>query len=103
MPYTVQGTDFSNYALAPQGTPLWRTTWFNFAPRLGIAYVLRNRPGREMVVRGGGGVFFDTGQQVASGGFLNGPWVYATLRFKPGASFSSFTAISTIVNPPRNS
>ena len=26
------------WALAPQGTPLWKTTWFNFAPRLGVAY-----------------------------------------------------------------
>jgi len=102
MPYTVQGTNFSNYALAPQGTPLWKTTWFNFAPRLGIAYVLRNNPGRELVVRGGAGVFFDTGQQEASGGFLNGPGFNASSGFKPG-SFPSYPAIPTIVNPPTNS
>jgi hypothetical protein len=54
------------WTLAPQGTPLWQTTWYNFAPRLGAAYILRNTPGQETVVRGGGGVFFDTGQQLGS-------------------------------------
>ena len=38
MPYTIQGSGPSNWALAPQGTPLWKTTWYNFAPRLGVAY-----------------------------------------------------------------
>ncbi len=72
-PYTIQGSNPNTVTLAPQGTPLWNTTWFNFAPRLGTAYVLRNTPGWETVVRGGGGVFFDTGQQLASRGFVNGP------------------------------
>jgi Carboxypeptidase regulatory-like domain/TonB dependent receptor len=63
LPYTITGTNPNNYALAPYDTPLWQTTWFNFAPRLGVAYVLRDTPGWETVVRGGGGVFFDTGQQ----------------------------------------
>ena len=34
-------------------TPLWRATYDNFAPRLGVAYSLRTRPGRELVLRGG--------------------------------------------------
>ena len=71
-PYTIQGSSPNTWTLAPQGTPLWQTTWFNFAPRLGAAYVLRNTPGWETVVRSGGGVFFDTGQQLGSQGF-NGP------------------------------
>ena len=66
-PYTIQGSGPNTWTLAPQGTPLWQTTWFNFAPRLGAAYVLRNTPGWETVVRGGGGVFFDTGQQMGHG------------------------------------
>ena len=70
-PYTIQG-DFSNpstFTLGPPGTPLWKTTWYNVAPRIGVAYVLRNKPGRETVVRSGGGVFFDTGQQLGSSGY----------------------------------
>jgi hypothetical protein len=58
------------WQLAPQGTPLWKTAWYNFAPRLGAAYTLRNAAGWETVVRGGGGVFFDTGQQLGTVSFI---------------------------------
>jgi hypothetical protein len=34
-PYALQGVGPSTWALAPQGTPLWQTSWYNFAPRLG--------------------------------------------------------------------
>ncbi len=56
----------SSLTLAPAGTPLYHTTYYNFAPRIGMAVVLRNTSGRELVFRGGGGVFFDTGQQANS-------------------------------------
>ncbi len=97
-PYTAQGPSLSTLALAPQGTPLWQTTWFNFAPRLGIAYILNDAPSRETVVRGGGGAFFDTGQQLGSLGF-NGPgFIAQELLF--GVSFPEFVVFPTIVNPP---
>ena len=77
-PFTIVPAAFNvNTSLAPEGTPLWKTTWFNFAPRLGAAYVLRDVAGWETVLRGGGGVFFDTGQQVGSAGF-QGPGFLAT-------------------------
>ena len=98
MPYTIQGTGPDNWAVAPQGTPLWHTTWFNFAPRLGAAYVLHNASGWETVVHAGGGVFFDTGQQAGSFGF-NGPGFAASTNFSP-ASFPSHPAVPVIVNPP---
>jgi hypothetical protein len=97
--YTVQGTNPNTYVLAPQGTPLWQTTWFNFAPRLGAAYILHDAPGGETVVRGGFGVFFDTGQQAASGGFLNGPGFSASSGFQ-NTAFPSYPAVPAIVNPP---
>jgi hypothetical protein len=69
--YTLLGnvSDPSSLSLAPQGTPLWQTPKFNFAPRLGVAWTLRERPGRELVLRGGGGVFFDTANQLATQGY----------------------------------
>jgi Carboxypeptidase regulatory-like domain len=97
--YTVQGSGPSTWALAPQGTPLWQTTWLNFAPRLGAAYILRNSSEWETVVRGGGGVFFDTGQQLASGGFLNGPGFNAS-TFLPGSFPATGLVIPPILNPP---
>ena len=67
LPYTVQGADNpSTMTVAPYGTPLWNTSWHNFAPRFGATYMLRASPGWETVARGGVGLFFDTGQQVAS-------------------------------------
>ena len=96
-PYALQGDSADTFSFAPQGTPLWRTTWYNVAPRLGAAYLLRNTPGRETVLRGGGGVFFDTGQQLGSLGF-SGPGFTAN-GFSSGP-FPGSVAIPTIVNPP---
>lgn len=109
LPYTLQG-DISNpsaLTLAPQGTPLWRTTWFNFAPRLGSAYMLRNAPGFETVVRAGGGVFFDTGQQLGDAGYngagFRGSARYCSFSFCAGPASFPLTpaeASPAIVNPP---
>jgi hypothetical protein len=85
--------------LAPQGTPLWQTTWYNFAPRLGVAYVLYGAPAWETVVRGGGGVFFDTGQQVGSGGFA-GPGFKATAFPSGPFPVDVPPLVPVIVNPP---
>jgi hypothetical protein len=100
LPYTVQGSSLSTLTLAPQGTPLWKTTWYNVAPRLGAAFVLRSTPGWETVVRGGGGVFFDTGQQPGSIGYT-GPGFFA-FTFFGGTSFPVPLAQATpaLVNPP---
>ncbi|MFC5861817.1 carboxypeptidase regulatory-like domain-containing protein [Acidicapsa dinghuensis] len=70
-PYTVLGNVFdpASLTLAPRGTRLWNTSWYNFAPRLGVAWKARSAPGWESVVRTGGGVFFDTGNQVGAYGF----------------------------------
>ncbi len=69
--YTVRG-DIESPAmirLATRGTPLWRTDWINLAPRLGVAWQTVDAPGRELVVRGGAGVFFDNPDQQAVGAF----------------------------------
>ncbi len=101
LPYTTVGNSLSTLALAPQGTPLWKTTWYNFAPRVGIAYVLRNGSRFETVVRGGGGVFFDTGQQNGSSAY-QGPGLSATTVASSPASFplSVSQIIPPILNPP---
>lgn len=60
----------STLTVAPRGTSLWKPPLYNFAPRLGAAWQPYNRsPGRETVVRAGGGVFFDTDNQVATQGY----------------------------------
>lgn len=52
-------TNLSNLALAPTGTPAFKTTYGNVAPRFGIAYQLSQNPDRGTVIRGGFGVFYD--------------------------------------------
>jgi hypothetical protein len=101
-PYTVQGSsDFATMTLAPQGTPLWQTSWYNFAPRLGAAYVLRSNRNSETVLRGGAGVFYDTGQQAGSWGF-NGPG-FSAFFFPTGPLSFPLNSLSVppqIENPP---
>jgi hypothetical protein len=80
LPYTAEGSSLGALVLAPEGTRLWKTTWYNLAPRFGAAYILRNEPGYETVIRAGGGVFFDTGQQLGSSGY-NGPGFSAVTRY----------------------
>lgn len=59
---TMTGLDNpATFALAPLGTPLYQTTYGNFAPRLGLAYQLSRSTGRETVIRGGFGIFYDLG------------------------------------------
>ncbi len=45
--------------LAPEGTPLWKTSYGNVAPRAGLAYVLRNSSHTGLVLRLGAGTFYD--------------------------------------------
>ncbi len=59
-------------AVAPAGTPLFSTRYNNFAPRVGVAYQLSNATGRETMLRGGIGVFYDLGTGPAANAFLAG-------------------------------
>jgi TonB-dependent receptor-like protein len=60
-----------NVTVGDPGTELWKPQYRNFAPRLGAAWQLRGQPGRETVLRLGGGLFYDTGIADAS----SQPWV----------------------------
>jgi hypothetical protein len=51
-------------ALAPAGTSVWKTTYGNFAPRIGIAWQVSQRG--DLVVRAGWGIFYDLGTGVAA-------------------------------------
>ncbi|WP_263357710.1 TonB-dependent receptor [Acidicapsa ligni] len=70
-PYTATGSlaDPSSLELAPAGTPMWHNSWFNFAPRLGLAWQAHSAEDWMTVIRTGGGVFFDTNNEIADSGF----------------------------------
>ena len=103
--YTVLGNvaDPSTLKLAPRGTPLWATTWFNLAPRFGAAWRLHTIPNRETVLRGGFGVFFDSDNQYSSLAFSGegfSGYNYPTNKSIPIAS-DQLTP-STAAVPPYN-
>jgi len=62
-PFTVTGLDNPpTIALAPRGTDLYKTTYGNFAPRVGFGYQLADRSNWGTVLRAGFGIFYDLGQ-----------------------------------------
>ena len=105
-PYTVTGTlaDPSTLALAPNGTPMWHRSWYNFAPRLGLAWQAYNAQDWMTVVRTGGGVFFDTNNESALSGFAGlGNFGYAAHSSSPLPLTSAQQNISLAVVPPYTS
>ena len=68
----------ATFALAPRGTPLWKTTYDNFAPRVGLSYQLSDSPGKQTVLRGGFGLFYDLGNGLASNAFISGYPFFST-------------------------
>ncbi|MEI9979886.1 MAG: TonB-dependent receptor [Edaphobacter sp.] len=57
--YTGSPIVAGSMALSKLGAPLYKTTYTDFQPRLGIAAVLHNQPGNETVLRAGAGLYYD--------------------------------------------
>lgn len=74
--------DPANIALAPAGTPIWSTTYGNFAPRLGAAYQLTSKG--DFILRASGGIFYDLG--VGSAAQLAAFFPNTVARIQPGVS-----------------
>jgi hypothetical protein len=102
-PYTALG-DLSNpssLSLAPDGTPMWRASLGNLAPRLGIAWQANTLRNWATVIRGGGGVFFDTNNEIALDTFFG--FGFSTIAQYDSAPMPFTTAqqdISVSVAPP---
>ncbi len=75
----INGRDVRNATLAPDGTPFFKTFKTAFAPRVGAAYQISDKPGRETVLRGGFGVFYDLGSSQALNGFNTFPFSSSVL------------------------
>lgn len=57
---------------APWGASLYHTQYTKFAPRLGFSYRLIGSSAHPVVLRGGAGLYYDSGQQMAGAAFTNG-------------------------------
>ena len=102
-PFTVVGlNDSATMTLAPRGTPLYDTTYGNVAPRVGVAYQLRESPNWGTVLRGAFGIFYDLGYGSLGGASSYFP--YGATKIIPAAPFplSSQNAAPPILttNPP---
>src|SRR5260370_42084185 len=64
---------------------LWKTAYNSFARRIGAAYQRFEGPGRETVVRGGLGLFYDTGN--AQGSAIANSFPFFAFRVAPSVSF----------------
>jgi hypothetical protein len=70
----------ANIALAPKGSPIWDTTYGNFAPRIGFAYRLTDSG--DLVLRAGAGIFYDLAVGAAAAVAASFPNLAST--FNPG-------------------
>ena len=70
--------NLSQLALAQPGTPAYRTTYGNVAPRIGVAYQASQKQGRETVLRGGFGVFYDLATQELGNSLTSTQYPYGT-------------------------
>ena len=87
--------DLSGLALAPTGTPPYKTGYGNFAPRLGMAYQLSQNQSWQTVLRGGFGVFYDLASSEAGNNTAVG-YPFAALAF----SFGTFPLSPVVTAPP---
>lgn len=101
--YTGNINNPSSLALSALGAPLYKTTYTNFGPRLGAAWIIHNQTGHETVLRAGGGLFYDTGQQSFIGTVGDGVSLGATNYQKLGQIYGtpeSFPLTSNTIMAP---
>jgi len=94
----VRGIDnFATMDIAPAGTPLFETTWNNFAPRVGAAYQLAQSARFATVVRGGLGIYYDTLPTQIGQAYdpFNAPFGAST-----GVSLTPYPPSPTLLSPP---
>lgn len=61
--------DPGTLSVGPRGTPLWKTDWQAAGPRISAAWQPVQTAGRELILRGGLGVLFDTPNRAAAPAF----------------------------------
>ncbi|MEP7341901.1 MAG: carboxypeptidase regulatory-like domain-containing protein [Acidobacteriota bacterium] len=90
--------DLTALAPAPRGTPLWRTSYRNFAPRVGAAYELSQSRHWQTVLRGGAGIFYDLGSGTVADASALFP--YYRTRFASSSNGIPYPLNPALVAPP---
>ena len=89
-PFTLDASD----KVTQEGS-LYRTRLFDFAPRLGYAFNMDERPGQEMMLRVGIGLFYDVGYGTTAAAFSGAP--YSNVRT---VSLATFPLAAADAAPP---
>ena len=94
--------DLANLALAPTGTPAFNTKYGNLAPRVGLAYEIRQSQNWSAILRAGFGVFFDLATSEAGNLYGFGAYPYGATKFNFGGTFplDSESAAPPAITPP---
>jgi hypothetical protein len=74
-------------SLAPPGTPIYRSSTSNFAPRFGLAYAMRRSSGTDSIVKAGAGMFYDLGNGPAGNALDGTSFPFSALKLLFGAPF----------------
>ncbi len=90
--------DQSNLALAPPGTAPFATRYGNVAPRIGLAYQLRQSNRWQTVLRGGYGLFFDLATSESGNIYSNYNYPFGSFNVVPG-TFPAVIPAPPIVLP----
>jgi hypothetical protein len=80
------------------GSSLWNTQYKNFAPRLGLAYQIRQTPGWETVLRAGVGLYYDVATEGIATSSLGRSFPSSQYVSVPNVSFP--VSLSTAALPP---
>jgi hypothetical protein len=80
-------SNLASLALAPAGTPPYKTTYGNVAPRIGLAYQVSQNPQWQTVIRGGFGVFYDLATSEAGNIAASTAYPFGSEKLDFGASF----------------
>lgn len=94
--------NLSALALAPAGTPSYKTTYGNLSPRIGLAYELSSSQDWQTVLRGGFGVFYDLATTETGNIVPLNFYPFGTFVTKFGASFplTSGAGAPPLISPP---
>jgi hypothetical protein len=79
--------DLSLLAIAPSGTPPFKTTFGNIAPRIGLAYQIHKSPNFQTILRGGFGLFYDLATGETGNILAEASYPYGAFQFVFGTTY----------------
>ena len=81
MPFSLTGLENSaTISLGTRTSRLWKTSYTDFAPRIGFSYLLNPKLGKETLIKGGVGVFYDLGMAMAGASLGGEGFPYSSVK-----------------------